>query len=87
MKREGRPFDRAEEKHKTLGNGATTSLPRLTAMLLKRDQIWFQEILAAENLRAFQGRQDPAYFRVLARAGALVCLRPGGTNCLFVRDL
>jgi hypothetical protein len=33
----------------------------LSAMLLKRDQIWFQQIIGGEDLRPFQGRQDAGY--------------------------
>jgi uncharacterized protein len=81
----------SEHELRDLGVGIDAELARLlrsadplTAMLLKRDQIWFEQILAAEDLHAFQGRQDADYLRVLAtlkaRRDALARLRTGGAT-------
>ena len=74
-----------------LGGEIDTELARLlrgadplSAMLLKRDQIWFREILAAENTSAFHGQQDTVYARLLAvlkvRRHALARLRTGSVT-------
>ncbi len=53
----------------------------LTAMLLKRDQDWFVDMLAAGNLLGFEGQNDAVYARLLvalkARRRALARLRSG----------
>ena len=58
----------------------------LTAMLLKRDQTWFLDILAAGNLLGFQGQDDEVYARILAslkaRRRAVARMRTGPVTSL-----
>jgi uncharacterized protein len=56
----------------------------LTVLLLKRDQVWFTDILGAVNLSEFQGQDDAAYARLLAslkaRRRALAHQRTGNVT-------
>src|SRR5262245_62817581 len=58
----------------------------LTALLLKRDQVYFTDILAADNVPGFQSHNDKEYARILvaleARRRALSELGVGGTTKL-----
>lgn len=53
----------------------------LTAMLLKRDQRWFEDVIGSENIGPFEGRNDENYGRIhkllKARLATLSRLQPG----------
>jgi hypothetical protein len=82
-----------EQELRNLGSEIDDELARLlrnadplTALLLKRDQVYFEDILAADNLSAFQGHDDKRYARLVvalkARRHALTQLRVGGATTL-----
>src|SRR5262249_55304468 len=58
----------------------------LTALLLKRDQVYFTDILGVEHIAGLQSHDDESYVRILAalnaRRRALTELRVGGIKTL-----
>src|SRR5262249_31834123 len=96
---DGNSADRAyrtvcnEQELRKLGNEIDDELARLirsadplTALLLKRDQVYFTDILGVEHIAGFQSHDDESYVRILAalnaRRRALTELRVGGVKTL-----
>src|SRR5215470_4381082 len=80
-----------EQELRKLGNEIDDELARLlrradplTALLLKRDQVYFTDILGADNVPGFQSHGDKEYARIFAalkaRRRALSELRVGGVT-------
>jgi uncharacterized protein len=80
-----------EQELRKLGSEIDDELARLlrnadplTALLLKRDQVYFTDILGADNIPGFQSRNDEGYARILAalkaRRRALTKLRGAGVT-------
>jgi uncharacterized protein len=82
-----------EQELRKLGSEIDDELARLlrsadplTALLLKRDQVYFTDILGADNIPGFQSHNDKGYARILAalkaRRRGLTELRAGGVTTL-----
>jgi hypothetical protein len=82
-----------EQELRKLGGEIDDELARLlrgadplTALLLKRDQVYFADVLGADNIPRFQSHNDKSYSRVLAalkaRSRALTGLRVGSVTTL-----
>src|SRR5215470_13889988 len=82
-----------EQELRKLGNEIDDELARLlrsadplTALLLKRDQVYFTDILGADNVPGFQSHGDKEYARIFAalkaRRRGLTELRSGGVTTL-----
>ena len=80
-----------DQELRALGNEIDGEMERLlrgadplSALLLKRDQIFFEDILSAGNLLGFQGQDDEVYARLMtelkARRRALAHLRTSGVT-------
>src|SRR5262249_22437914 len=66
-----------EQELRKLGGEIDDQLARLlrsadplTALLLKRDQVYFTDILGADNIAGFQSHNDKGYVRILAALNA-----------------